>query len=79
MLLSKRPCRADRTVITVENVFATLWALQLYVSGLKQIVEKRRDGQKDISLVFIDIAKAYNRIPREEVWRCTRQLQVQEN
>ena len=34
---------------------------------LKQTIEKHRDGQKDIIVTFIDIEKAYDRVPREEI------------
>ena len=74
MLLSKKPYRADRRG---GDCLCAICSFQLYVSGLKQIVEKHRDGPKDITLVVIDLKKAYDRIPREEVWRCTRDLQVQ--
>ena len=36
--------------------------------GLIQTVEKHREGQKDINLVFIDLEK--RNMCREEVWRC---------
>ena len=45
---------------------------------LKQTLEKHREGQKDIRVTFIDIEKAYDRVPREEIWRCTRERNVPE-
>ena len=42
-------------------------------------IEKHREGQKDIIVTFIDIEKAYDRVPREEIWRCTRERNVPEN
>ncbi len=35
--------------------------------GLIQTVEKHREGQKDINLVFIDLEKTYDHMCREEV------------
>ena len=45
---------------------------------LKQTIEKHREGQKDIRVTFIDLEKAYDRVPREEIWRCMRKRNVQE-
>ena len=35
---------------------------------LKQTIEQYRDGQKDICVTFINLEKAYDRVPREEIW-----------
>ena len=43
---------------------------------LKQILEKHREGQKDIRVTFIE--KDYDRVPTEEIWRCTRERNVPE-
>ena len=45
---------------------------------LKQTIEKHREGQKDIRVTFIDLEKAYDQVPREEIWRCTRERNVPE-
>ena len=45
---------------------------------LKQTIEKHREGQKDIRVTFIDLEKAYDRVPREEIWRCMRERNVPE-
>ena len=34
--------------------------------------------QKALHLVFIDLAKAYDMVPRQEVWRCLREQGVPE-
>ena len=44
----------------------------------KQTIEKHREGQKDIRVTFIDLEKAYDRVPREEIWRCMRERNVPE-
>ena len=46
---------------------------------LKQTIEQYREGQKDICVTFIDLEKAYDRVPREEIWRSMRERLVPEN
>ena len=35
-------------------------------------MEKYREGQKELHCVFVDLGKAYDMVPREEVWYCMR-------
>ena len=37
------------------------------------MIEKHREMQKALHLVFIVLEKAYERVPRKEVWRCLRE------
>ena len=39
---------------------------------------KNQEDQKDIILTFIDQKKAYDRVPRDEIWRCMRKRNVPE-
>ncbi|XP_067126889.1 uncharacterized protein [Centruroides vittatus] len=48
------------------------------IFSLKQLMERHREMQEDLHMVLIDLEKAYDRVPRQEVWRCLRGKNVPE-
>ncbi|KAI5085121.1 NACHT, LRR and PYD domains-containing protein 12 isoform X3 [Silurus meridionalis] len=47
--------------------------------ALRMLMEKYREGQKELHFVFVDLEKAYDRVLREELWYCMKKSGVSEN
>ena len=46
--------------------------------ALQMLMKKYREGQKELHCVFVGLEKAYDRVPREELWHCMRKSRIVE-
>ena len=46
--------------------------------ALRMLMEKCREGQKELHVVFVDLEKVYDKVPREELWYVMRRFGLEE-
>ena len=46
--------------------------------ALRMLMEKYREGQRELHCILVDLEKAYDRVSREEVWYCVRKSGIVE-
>ena len=46
--------------------------------SLRTLMEKYSKGQRELHCVFVDLEKAYDRVPQEELWYCMRKSEIVE-
>ncbi|KAK3514117.1 hypothetical protein QTP70_005116 [Hemibagrus guttatus] len=52
--------------------------MKLWERVVEARLRKYRDGQRELHCLFVDLVKAYDRVPREELWYCMRKSGVAE-
>ena len=68
----ERRLRSELTFSEQQYGFMPVKSTTDALFALRVLMEKYREGQKELHCVFVDLEKAYDKVPREEVWYCMR-------
>ena len=68
----ERRLRNDLTFSEQQCGFVTGKSTTDALFALRVLMEKYKEGQKELHCVFVDLEKAYDKKPREEAWYCMR-------
>ncbi|KAK3511407.1 hypothetical protein QTP70_007333 [Hemibagrus guttatus] len=73
-VLSAEPLRSASVLVLFNKRKSTTDA----IFALRILMEKYRDGQRELHCLSVDLEKAYDRVPRAELWYCMRTSGVAE-
>ena len=65
-----RRLREETTIGDEQFGFMPGRGMTVAIFAVRQLMEKHREKQKELQMVFIHLEKAYDRVPRQDVWRC---------
>nr|GEY76645.1 hypothetical protein [Tanacetum cinerariifolium] len=68
----ERMLRIETRVLENQLSFMPGWSTTEGIHLLKSLMEKYRERQRDLHMAFRDLEKAYDRVPRELLWRTLR-------
>ena len=62
----------------MNNITVSCQGKALQMFALRVLMEKYKESQKELHCVFVDLEKAYDKWPREEVWFCMKKSALAE-